>query len=157
MTSLLLLLIAFADQTTIRAKLIPIEKRLPAPAFATPADYRGKVVLLDFWATWCTGCKQEIPWFIELEKAHHNAGLEVVGVSLDEDGWKALTPYLAEHPIPYRIVLGDEATAKRYQIEGMPDTFLIDKQGRIAATYRAGIVDKNDLEANIEALLAEPS
>jgi hypothetical protein len=79
----------------------------------------------------------------------------VVGASLDDDGWKSLKPFLAEHTIPYRIVLGDEAFAKRYGIENMPDTFLIDRHGRVAAAYRAGIVDRNDIEANIKSLLAE--
>jgi peroxiredoxin len=156
---------AVADQATIRAALEPIQARKPAPEFslqdasgktATLADYHGKVLLLDFWATWCGGCKEEIPWFAGFYKAYAPQGFQVVGASLDDDGWKALKPFLAEHPIPYRIVLGDEAFAKRYGIENMPDTFLIDRHGRVAATYRAGIVDRNDIEANIKALLAEP-
>jgi peroxiredoxin len=154
---------AVADQATIRAALQPAAERKPAPAFAltdvsgetaTLAEYRGKVVLLDFWATWCGGCKQEIPGFVELQKAYGTQGLAVVGVSLD-DGWKVLKPFLAEHPIPYRIVLGDDAMAKRYGIEGMPDTFLIDQHGRVATVYRAGIVNRDDIEANIKAMLAE--
>jgi peroxiredoxin len=152
-----------ADQVTIRAPLLPVQERKAAPEFAltdasgktaTLAEYRGKVVLLDFWATWCGGCKLEIPWFVEFQKSYGAMGLAAVGVSLDDGGWKILKPFLAEHDIPYRIVLGDDAMAKRYGIGGMPDTFLIDKQGRVAAAYRVGIVDRRDVEANIKSLLA---
>jgi len=149
-------------QTTTRAPLQAEAERKPAAKFALHDangktvkldQYRGKVVLLDFWATWCTGCKLEIPWFSEFQKSFGAKRLAVVGVSLDEDGWKVLRPFLAEHPVPYRMLLGDEATAKSYGIEAMPDTFLIDRQGRIAAAYRAAIVDRADIEANIRALI----
>jgi peroxiredoxin len=156
--------VAIADQAVVRAALQPIEERKPAPGFElkdasgktqTLADYRGKVVLLDFWATWCTGCKQEIPWFVEFQRSYESRGLAVVGVSLDDGGWNVLKPFLAEHQIPYQMLLGDDVVAKRYGIEGMPDTFLIDKEGRVAAAYRAGIVDRNDIEANLKTLLSE--
>lgn len=164
--SLLLLAVSavLADQTTIRAQLQPLEHRQAAPTFtltdssgktATLAGYRGKVVLLDFWATWCGGCKQEIPSFVEFSKTYGPKGLAVVGVSLDDKGWTVLKPFLAEHPIPYRILLGNEATANQYAIEAMPDTFLIDQQGRIAASYRGGIVNMSDMDMNIKALLNE--
>ena len=156
--------LTLADQTTIRAPLQPVGHRQRAPAFtltdatgktATLSDYRGKVVLLDFWATWCGGCKQEIPSFIEFSKTYSSKGLAVVGVSLDDEGWKVLKPFLADHPISYRIVLGNADVSKHYAIEGMPDTFLIDQQGRLAASYRAGIVNMSDMESNIKSLLAE--
>ena len=100
-------------------------------------------------------CKKEIPWFSEFQRKYARKGLAVVGVSLDEDGWKALKPFLAEHPIPYRILLGDDSTAQSYGIQSMPDTFLIDRQGRLAAAYIAGIVDRDDIEANIKAVLSK--
>ncbi len=153
-----------ADPVYIRARLLAASERKPAPTFTlTDASgkqtglnqYRGKVVLLDFWATWCGGCKQEIPFFVEFNKQYSDGGLAVLGVSLDDGGWKILKPWLDSHPIPYRIVLGDDYTAKDYGIEGMPDTFLIDQQGRVAAAYRAGVIDKDDMESNIKSLLAE--
>ena len=136
----------------------------PAPDFALQdgagktiqlQDYRGKVLLLDFWATWCTGCKQEIPWFVEFHQKYGTKGFAAVGVSMDDEGWKIVKPFLDQHPIPYTIVVGDEAMGKRYGIENMPDTFLIDQHGKIVAAYLGKKVDKDALEAKIKALLAE--
>src|SRR6266571_3283711 len=76
--------------------LVPVKARRPAPGFAladangTPvalSRYKGRVVLLDFWATWCTGCKVEIPWYMEFAKKYEQSGLAVVGVSMDKEGW----------------------------------------------------------------------
>jgi peroxiredoxin len=153
---------AAAGQTAVRAVLQPANERKPAAEFALKdsagktvelKNYRGKVVLLDFWATWCTGCKKEIPWFAEFEKVYGPKGLAVVGVSMDEGGWKVVKPFLAETHVPYRMLLGDDAMAKRYGVENLPDTFLIDRHGKVAAAYLAGLVDKDDVEANIKALL----
>src|SRR6185503_14082954 len=152
-----------ADQATVGA-LQPVEKRKAASDFvlqdasgktAKLEDYRGKVLLLDFWATWCTGCKKEIPWFSEYQRTYGSKGFAVVGVSMDKGGWKVLKPFLAENPVPYRMLLGDEATAKRYGIENLPDTFLIDRKGRVAAAYKAVLVDKDNVEAQIKTLLSE--
>lgn len=155
---------AAADQPAVRAVLHPAKERKPAADFAlTDAsgrtvrlkDYHGKVLLLDFWATWCHGCKQEIPWFAEFQKTYAAKGLAVVGVSMDEGGWNVLKPFLAETHVPYQILLGDDAMAKRYGIEEMPDTFLIDQEGKVAAAYLGGLVDRDNVEANIKALLAK--
>ena len=155
---------AAADQPGIRAALYPEKERKPAPGFALQdatgktvkiEDYRGKVVLLDFWATWCTGCKKEIPWFSEFQRTYGAQGLAVVGVSMSEGGWNVVKPFLAETHVPYRMLLGDDPTAQRYGIQNLPDTFLIDRQGRVAAAYMAGLVDKDDVEANIKALLSK--
>lgn len=165
--ALLLALVAIAtaaDQARVRAILQPATERRPAPEFALKdssgetvklSDYRGKVVLLDFWATWCEGCKEEIPWFSEFQKTNGTKSLAVMGVSMDEGGWPVVKPFLAETHVPYRILLGDDATAQRYGIQNLPDTFLIDRQGRVAAVYRAGLVDKGDVDANIRALISE--
>ncbi|HEY1494652.1 MAG TPA: TlpA disulfide reductase family protein, partial [Candidatus Solibacter sp.] len=102
--------------------------------------------------TWCHGCKEEIPWFAEFQRKYGAKGLTVVGVSLDEEGWKVVRPFLASASIPYRVLLGNEATAKKYRIENMPDAFLIDRRGRIAATY-IGLVDRDNVEANLRTML----
>lgn len=153
-----------ADAPGLSVPLQPVSSRKPAPEFALEdssgktfglKSYSQKVMLLDFWATWCTGCKLEIPWFSQFQETYGKQGLAVVGVSLDEEGWKVLRPFLAEHKIPYTMLLGDDPMARRYGIEGMPDTFLIDRKGRVAAAYRASLVNKDNIEANIKALLAE--
>jgi len=154
-----------ADQPGIRAALVPAIERSPAADFslndasgntAKLKDYRGKVVLLDFWATWCTGCKQEIPWFSEFQSKYGAKGFAMLGVSLDQEGWKIVKPFVAQAKVPYRILLGDDPMAQRYGIQNLPDTFLIDQRGRVAAAYKAGIVDKDDVEANIRAVLDRP-
>jgi peroxiredoxin len=149
-------------QSAARAKVQPESERRPAPEWelrdsagkkVNLKQYRGKIVLLDFWATWCHGCKEEIPWFAEFERKYAGKGLRVIGVSLDGDGWKVVRPFLAGADVPYRVVLGDDAVAKQYGIENMPDTFLIDRRGKIAAAY-VGLVDRANVEENIRAMLA---
>jgi len=117
------------------------------------ADYKGKVVLLNFWATWCAPCKVEIPWFIEFEKQYKSEGFSVLGVSMDEEGWKAVKPYLEKSKVNYRMVMGDDAMAQKYGgIESLPTSFVIDRQGRIAATH-VGLVERADYEGEIRELL----
>ena len=102
------LIIAVALPTTAPADLTPRDSRKPLPEVALTDDkgapvslstYKGHVVLLDFWATWCTGCKEEIPWFMEFQDKYNKTGLTVVGASLDDDGWKSVKPFLREHKI----------------------------------------------------------
>jgi len=151
-------------QPAARASLQQANERKAAPPFALKdsngkmislTDYRGKVLLLDFWATWCTGCKMEIPWFSEFQQTYGGQGLAVVGISMDESGWSVVRPFLAKNHVPYPILLGDDPVARRFGIQSLPDTFLIDRLGRLAAAYRVGLVDKNNVEANIKVLLSE--
>ena len=109
-------------QSNLRVPLLPEPDRKRAADFALRdavgktaklKQYRGKVILLDFWATWCTGCKQEIPWFIEFQRKFGTKRFAVVGVSLDEGGWDILKPFLAKAHVPYRMLLGDDATARK--------------------------------------------
>jgi cytochrome c biogenesis protein CcmG/thiol:disulfide interchange protein DsbE len=97
----------------------PDKDRHPAPEFALKdsngktvhlEDYKGKVVLLDFFATWCGPCKIEIPWFMEMERKNKDKGFSVLGVSMDDEGWEVVKPFLADLG-GYRVVIGNDATA----------------------------------------------
>ncbi len=118
------------------------------------SDFHGKVVLLNFWATWCAPCAAEIPWFVEFEKAHRNAGFATLGISLDEEGWDAVKPYIERHKVDYRVMVGDDGLAKLYGAEALPMTLIIDRSGRIAASH-VGIAGKSEYESDIRAALAE--
>jgi peroxiredoxin len=118
------------------------------------SDYRGQVVLLNFWATWCTPCRVEIPWFMEFQKAHQSRGFATLGVSLDEDGWDAVRPYIGEHKINYRVMVGNDDLAQLYGASSLPTTFIIDKSGRIAATH-VGLCSRSEYETDIRAVLNE--
>ena len=118
------------------------------------SNLKGKVVLVNFWATWCEGCQVEIPWFIEFERKYAGQGLVVVGVSMDSDGWDAVKPWIKEKKVNYPVVIGNEALGKQYALEGMPLTVLVDRQGKIADVH-SGIVKKTDTEKHIRTLLNE--
>lgn len=137
-------------------------ERKPAPDFSLRdgdgrtvrlSDYRGKVVLLNFWATWCGPCKIEIPWFVDFERRHKDRGFSVIGVSMDDDGWQAVKPFVNRLGVNYRVVLGDDRVSEAYGgVEALPTTFLIDREGNIAAVH-VGLAGKDDFEDGIEQLL----
>src|SRR5438132_2200288 len=155
---------AAADEPSNPSAPVRVQARKLAPNFVlkdalgktvTLKQYRGRIVVLDFWATWCTGCKKEIPWFSEYQKRYGVRGLSIIGIAMDEGGWSKVKPFLRETRVPYRMLLGNEATAAKYEIQSLPDTFLIDRHGRIVAMYRERLVDQKELEASIKAVLSE--
>jgi len=119
------------------------------------SSFRGQVVLLNFWATWCPPCVQETAWFVEFQREFSAAGFTVVGVSLDEDGWVSVRPFLAEHQVNYPVVIGSEDLTNQYgHLGSLPATLTIDRTGRIAA-IQSGVINKDVYQKAIESALTE--
>jgi len=119
------------------------------------ADMRGKVVLLNFWATWCKPCGEEIPWFVEFQKENQPRGFAAMGVSMDEGGWGAVRPFLEAMQINYPIVIGNDQVAALYGgLRALPLTLIIDREGRVAAVHQ-GLCRKDEYENDIGAALSE--
>ena len=145
------------------AELQSAAGRKPAPNFSLTddkdakislSDFKGKVVLVNFWATWCHGCKEEIPWYMEFAGKYKDSGLVVIGISVDDDGWKAVKPFLREKKLNYSVVIGNNTLANQYGLDAMPLSVLVDREGKIADSH-PGVVDKNSWEQEIQKLLQE--
>jgi thiol-disulfide isomerase/thioredoxin len=118
------------------------------------ADYKGKVILLDFWATWCGPCKVEIPWFVEFQQKYGAQGLQVIGVSVD-DTVEKLRPYVKEYKMNYPVLQGlhhDDIQDAYGPLWGIPVTTIISRDARICAKH-SGISSKEKFENAIKALL----
>src|ERR1700758_3364812 len=116
-------------------------KGRPAPEFALQSldgktvhlsDFRGKAVLLNFWATWCEPCKIEMPWFVDLQKQYGPEGLQVLGVAMDDASEKDIAQFVKEMGVNYPVLVGKEAVGDEYGgIIHLPTTFYIDRSGKI--------------------------
>ena len=95
------------------------------------SQLKGKVVLLDFWATWCGPCKESIPHLIQLYKNHRESGFEVVGLNIDKGDGETVRRFVMSMDIPYPVVITPEDVVRSYRVTGIPATFLIDRQGKI--------------------------
>ncbi len=119
------------------------------------ADYRGKVVLLDFWATWCGPCRIEIPGFVQLQNKYGSQGFAIIGVSMDDGPAPVRQFYRAFH-MNYPVVMGTDKLGELYGgILGLPTSFLIGRDGRIYAKH-VGLTDVSVFESEIKELLAAP-
>jgi cytochrome c biogenesis protein CcmG/thiol:disulfide interchange protein DsbE len=128
----------------------------------TLADYKGKVVLVNFWATWCEPCKIETPWLIDFQQKYGSRGFVILGVAMDEEGTKVVTPYIAsqlfdvngqKEPINYRILLGTDDIADKFGgIEGYPTSMLFTRDGQKVKTL-IGLEDYDDIDKDIQSLL----
>jgi thiol-disulfide isomerase/thioredoxin len=137
----------------LTGKPMPITGPLVDGGLFDVANWKGKVVLIDFWATWCGPCRALLPELQAIHERYHTKGFEVIGISLDEDR-DALKEFLAEVELPWPTIVdadsaAEEQMAKKYGIVGIPSTFLLDKEGKLVATNLHG----EQLAAKIEELL----
>ena len=136
-----------------------------APDFSLPelaggqltlSAYRGKVVLLDFWATWCDPCREEIPRFVDLQNKYGNRGLQIIGVSMD-DGPDPVRDFYQHFKMNYPVVMGNAKTGELYGgVLGLPIAYLIGRDGRIHAKH-IGATNSSVFEKEIVNLLGSPA
>jgi thiol-disulfide isomerase/thioredoxin len=123
-------------------------------------DYKGKVVIVDIWGTWCPPCRREIPHFVDLYKEYHDKGLEIVGINYEQEDTpaeakKVIQEFLKENKVPYTCVIGDDETQKQVpDFEGYPTTLFLDRAGKVRLKLVGGY-EKGALEAAIKKLLDE--
>lgn len=129
----------------------------PAPAFqlsdlagrvVSLSDYKGQVVFLNFWATWCDSCREELPGVNALYSRYRKQGFVVLAPSIDAEGRRAVLPFVARSGLDFPVLLSDSKTVRAYEVFGLPTGYLIDAQGRLARKY-IGAVDAKDLENDI--------
>ena len=149
------------NPSTSKDRLIAPAQRKLAPDFRLTdntgrtfqlSQQRGKVVILNFWATWCGGCKFELPYFVEYDRKYRQQGLVTVGISMDDGGFNVVDPFWRQKQMPYSTVIGNDSLSKKLGLSGMPYTLLIDQQGRGAITH-AGVLDRGDFDQHIQEVL----
>ena len=116
------------------------------------SDYTGKVVVLEFWATWCPPCRESIPGLEKLHKLYKKKGLVVLAVSVDQGGWEEVKSFVAQQGITYRVLKGTEDVSMQYQVRSIPMTLLLNKEGKITKRYLGGGYDE-DLEKDVKTIL----
>lgn len=148
----------------LSATIAPVCAREPAPDFELRgadgkklklSDFKGQVVLLNFWATWCPPCRAEVPWLNEIHAEYKANGFSVVGVAMDEQGWRSVKPFLAQYSVKYPVLLGNARVARLYGgLDVLPRTLFLDRAGEVVAEHNA-ILGKDSLRKVVETLLAE--
>jgi peroxiredoxin len=133
-----------------------------APEFGLPdlngnqvrlSDFRGKAVVLNFWASWCAPCRREIPWFTEFQKEYGPRGLQIIGVSMDDGGRDAIAPIVRRTGINYIVLLGDNRVSSLYGgLDVLPTTYYVSRRGYVIA-FVNGVIGRTEVEHNIEEAL----
>ncbi len=119
------------------------------------SDFRGKAVLLNFWATWCQPCKIEMPWFVELEKQYGPQGLQVLGVAMDDASKEDIAKFAKDMGVNYPILLGKESVGDAYGgVQFLPATFYIGRDGKVTDKV-FGLVGRGEIEAKVKKALSE--
>ncbi len=153
-----LVLTLFAAVTTASAGPAGLPPASAAPRWPVLAAYAGKVVLVDFWASWCSPCLQSFPWMNELQQKHGSEGLVILAVNLDQD--RALADaFLGKVPAKFRVEFDPAGSvARQFNVQAMPTSFLIDRHGKVRVRH-AGFKEKHraDREQQIVQLLKEPA
>lgn len=164
MRKLLVSFIFLALSLVLSLASFPAAAGKPAPEFTLPlkngsitlSQYKGKVVYLDFWASWCIPCRKSFPWMNSMEQKYSNKGLKIITINLDKKE-KAVEKFLKRYPAKFAVAYDPAGkTAEAYDVKGMPSSYLIDRNGNIIYThigFRAS--NKNKLEAKIKAALAQ--
>ena len=144
-------------------KMVGNVKGLQAPDFDLPtldgrrvklSDFRGKAVLLNFWATWCPPCKIEMPWFVELQKQYGKDGLVVLGVAMDDTDPAKIAEFAHDMDVNYQVLLGTDKVSDDYgDVQYLPTTFYIDRNG-VIVDKAAGLFSRDEIENDIKKILA---
>jgi cytochrome c biogenesis protein CcmG, thiol:disulfide interchange protein DsbE len=143
--------------------IVPVVERKVMPELVMPgldgetwrmAEHRGQVVLVNYWATWCGPCREEMPGLVRLSGELGSKGLAVVGVATDDGGEERVRRFAEELRVNYPIVMAGRMSQMEFGLGGLPVTVLVDREGRVAKTY-AGAVRERDFRADVQTLLAE--
>lgn len=139
-------------------------KGQPAPEFALQSldgktvhlsDFRGKAVLLNFWATWCEPCKIEMPWFVDLQKQYGPEGLQIVGVAMDDASSQDIAKFAQNMGVNYPILIGKEAVGDSYGgVQFLPATFYIDRDGKVVDKI-FGLKGRGEIEDDVKKVLSQ--
>jgi peroxiredoxin len=118
------------------------------------SDFRGKAVLLNFWATWCAPCKIEMPWFVELQKQYSPEGLQIVGVAMDDASPKDIADFAKNMGVNYPVLIGKEAVGDAYGgVQFLPESFYIDRSGKVLDKV-FGLKGRGEIEDDVKKIIA---
>jgi thiol-disulfide isomerase/thioredoxin len=121
------------------------------------SDYRGKAVLLNFWATWCGPCKIEMPWFVELQKEYGPAGLQILGVAMDDASPGEIDKFAKDMGVNYPVLIGKDAVGDAYGgVDYLPESFYIDRNGKVLDKV-LGLKGRGEIEDAVKKILASGS